>query len=163
GVNDGVQLGSPASLELQDFTIEAWVKRANLILATGGGDSSGDFLGWDTGGYAFGVFDDGRLDFARIGVSRVTTAALLTDTSWHHVAVTKSGTNVVFYLDGVAYPAPAYDPGFTFAASAVIGARADLSHSFWGSIDELSFYNRALSASEIQGIYSALSAGKCAP
>ena len=163
GVNDGVQLGSPASLELQDFTIEAWVKRANLILATGGGDGSGDFLGWDTGGYAFGVFDDGRLDFARIGVSRVTTAALLTDTSWHHVAVAKSGTNVVFYLDGVAYPAPAYDPGFTFAASAVIGARADLSHSFWGSIDELSFYNRALSASEIQGIYSAPSAGKCAP
>ena len=163
GMNDGIQLGSPASLKLQDFTIEAWVKRANPILATADGNSSGDFLGWDTGGYAFGVADDGRLDFTKIGVSRVTTSALLVDTGWHHVAVAKSGANVVFYFDGVAYPAPAFDPGFTFAASAVIGARADLSHSFWGSIDELSFYNRALSTSEIQSIYYALSAGKCSP
>jgi len=32
---------------------------------------------------------------------------------------------VIFYIDGLAYPAPAYDPGFTFATAAAIGARAD--------------------------------------
>ena len=42
-----------------------------------------------------------------------------------------------------------------------MGARpAYGSRGFTGSIDELSIYNRALSAPEIQAIYSAGSAGK---
>jgi hypothetical protein len=163
GVNDGVLLGSPASLKLQDFSIEAWVKRADASLATGNGESGGTILGWDTGGYNFGVLNDGRLTFGKIGLATINTSPILTDTNFHHAALTKSGSNAVFYLDGVAYPGPAFDPGFIFTgAGAAIGSRGDLSHSFLGRVDELSFYNRALSAAEIQSIYSAGSAGKCA-
>jgi hypothetical protein len=43
-----------------------------------------------------------------------------------------------------------------------VGARPGVSY-FAGLIDELSLYNRALSATEIQGIYKAGSAGKCPP
>ena len=32
---------------------------------------------------------------------------------------------------------------------------------FWGRIDELAVYNRALAAAEIQGIYNAGGSGKC--
>ena len=39
----------------------------------------------------------------------------ITDTNWHHVAVTKIGGTVVFYVDGVAYPAPTYNATFTFS------------------------------------------------
>jgi hypothetical protein len=65
----------------------------------------------------------------------------------------------------VAHPAAAYNSIFTFsppAAAVAIGARGDsLDNSFLGSIDEVSVYNRPLSASEIQAVYNAGDAGKC--
>ena len=50
---------------------------------------------------------------------------------------------------------------------AAIGGRADnvngnINGSFFGAIDEMSIYNRALSTAEIQTIFSAGGAGKCA-
>ncbi len=161
GTNDGVQLGQPASLQLQDFTIEAWVKRSDPSLTTVTGESGGSLFGWNTGGYGFGIYNDGRVNLTKIGVSVVNTAPVLVDLAWHHVAVTKVGSAVTFYVDGVAYPVSPYDPGFVFSGSAAIGARGDLTHSFLGQLDEMSVYARALSAEEIQAIYMAGSSGKC--
>ena len=83
-------------------------------------------------------------------MDRLQPAYAITDTNWHHLAVTKSGTNVVFYVDGVAYPAPAYSTTYTFDTSLAIGARGDnYANSFLGSIDEVDLFNRrALSAVE---------------
>ncbi len=86
----------------------------------------------------------------------------MTDTAFHHVAVTKNGSNVVFYADGVADPAVTYNPTFLFTTSPAIGGLANnAGSSFLGEIDEVSVYNRALGASEIQSIFNAGSAGKC--
>ncbi len=86
----------------------------------------------------------------------------ITNTSWHHLAVTKSGSTVIFYVDGIGYPAPAYNPTFTFTTSAAIGGRADnLDNSFLGAIDEVSVYNTPLSSNQIVAIYNAGVAGKC--
>ena len=66
------------------------------------------------------------------------------------MAVTKAGTSIVFYVDGVAWPAPPYDTSFFFSTPAAIGARGDNLHNgFFGAIDEISVFNRALSGSEI--------------
>ena len=94
------------------------------------------------------------------------STAGVTDTNWHHVAVTTSGGTVVFYVDGVPYPYGNYNPTYQFTTSAAISGRADNLNannnaSFLGSIDEVSVYNRALSANEIFAIYAAGSAGKC--
>ena len=81
------------------------------------------------------------------------------------MAVTKSGTNVVFYLDGTAFPAPAYST--TYGHSAALRccnwlcAGDNYSGNFIGAIDEVSVYNRSLFASEIQSIYNAGNSGKC--
>jgi Concanavalin A-like lectin/glucanases superfamily len=92
----------------------------------------------------------------------------ITDTNLHHVAVAKSGSGVVFYVDGVGYPfpVPAFSVTFQFTTSAAIGVRSDLlnggdNSSFCGTVDEVSFYNRPLLADEIAAIYAAGSAGKC--
>src|SRR5205085_10030903 len=88
--------------------------------------------------------------------------ASISDTSFHHLAVTKAGSNVVFYIDGVADPAPAYSTTFAFSTSAAIGARGDnLGNSFWGTIDEMSIYSSTLGAAEISAIYNAGPGGKC--
>jgi hypothetical protein len=106
--------------------------------------------------------DAGTLFLTKVDIDNVTTAVSITDTSFHHVVATKSGTTVVFYIDGIGYPAPPYSTTYTFTTSAAIGARGDnLVNSFYGTIDEVSVYGRALSAAEIQGLYNASVSGKC--
>jgi len=161
---DGVTLGNPAGLQLQDLSIEAWVRRTSNTRTTTSPDpnGTGNFFGYGSGGYCFGAKSGGSLYLSETWISDVTTSpGLLTDTNFHHVAVTKSGSTVIFYVDGVAYPVAAYNPGFTFTTPAAIGALGDLHRGFWGTVDELSIYNRALAAAEIQAIYSAGGAGKC--
>ena len=164
GSGDGVSVGNPASLQLQDFTIEAWIKRANGSLASHGGEGAGVIFGGGSSAYVFGLWDDGQLTLGKVGVSGIVSSRAITDTnSFHHVAVTKSGSTVVFYVDGVGETGAAYNPGFEFGGSFVVGARGgDYGASFLGSLDEVSVYNRELSVAEIQAIYNADSGGKCA-
>jgi hypothetical protein len=54
---------------------------------------------------------------------------------------------------------PAYHPGVGIGNHS--SQPGPFNYAFRGLIDELSVYNRALSASEIQGIYGADSGGKC--
>ncbi len=163
GRGDAVSVGNPTNLQLQNFTIEAWIKRANRSLASFGGEGAGHIFGGSYGGYVFGLWDDGRLTLGQIGISGVESTRAITDTNgFHHVAVTKNGSNIVFYVDGAGETAAAYNPGFVFGGGFAIGARGgDYGASFLGSLDEVSFYNRPLTAAEIQAIYSAGGAGKC--
>ena len=177
---DRVDLGNPASLQLQDFTLEAWIKRSSPTVSSFdvlGADGSvcGDgacIIGYGRGGYILAVANDGRLILSRTDIDGVISAPLITDLNWHHLAVTKAGSNAVFYVDGVAQATPAYVPHepYTFddgtcscTAAIAIGSRGDArGGTFYGMIDEPAVFNRALSASEIQSIYTAGSAGMCA-
>lgn len=152
-----VDVGNPVQLQLQDFTITAWIKRDNT-------DSvSADFpraviFGYGQDGYAL-YFNSGGVPLLskyNVHGGETKSRAAIKDTNWHHLAVTKSGTSVVFYVDGVAYPAlnAKYDVEFDFSTEAAIGASgANSVLNFLGLIDEVGIYNRALSASEIRAIY----------
>jgi hypothetical protein len=151
----GVLLGNPARLQLQDFTIEAWLKRGNdrVISHSAGG---GVIFGYGFGGYSLCIVPDGHPALTKIGVDNTMPDTTITDTSFHHLAVTKSGNTVVFYVDGTAYPVPSYTTTFTFTSPVGIGYRPDnQENSFLGTLDEIGFFNRALSAPEIQAIYTA--------
>ncbi len=161
GNADAVQVGNPASLQLQDFTIEAWIKRASASTISYNGPL-GMIFAYGAGGYGLYLDSNGNPALSKITYNNVTLGTGITDTNYHHLAVTKTGSSVVFYIDGVAYPAPAYNPGFVFSTGAEIGAwGSSLASTFFGSIDELAIYNRALSSNEIQAIYNADGAGKC--
>jgi len=147
GPGDSVNMGSPVNLQLQDFTIDAWIKQ------NAGGDAGIAGYGFP-GGYTL-ILASGELVLTKNGFSHVGSGLVMGGTDWHHVAVTKSGSNVVFYLNGVASTPKSYDPGFTFESTFFIGG------AFNGLIDEVEIYNRALSAAEIQAIFNAGSAGKC--
>jgi Concanavalin A-like lectin/glucanases superfamily/Immunoglobulin domain len=161
GNGDMVTVGNPTNLQLQNFTIEGWIKRASPSIVSYGSWGNGDIFGYGYGGYGLYLDSNGNPALSRIGIDETKPNATITDTNFHHLAVTKSGSVVVFYVDGIAYSAPDYDPGFVFSTVAAIGGRGDnLDNGFFGVIDEISFYNRALSLTEIQGIYNAGSAGK---
>ena len=167
GFNGNAQLvsvGNPANLRLQDFTIEAWIQRADLSIVSYGTAGNGIIFGYGFGGYGLYLDPAGVPTLSQIGLSQTKPNVAITDTNFHHLAVTKSGGTVIFYVDGVAYPAPAYGPSFTFTTVAAIGARGDnLDNGFYGRIDETSVYSRALTAAEILAIDEAASAGKCPP
>jgi len=164
-----VQIGNATNLQLQSFTIEAWIQRRSTSSVSFPTSADAEFFGFGTQGYGFGMHgpnslngSQGTLFLTENDVDEVDTVASVTDTSFHHVAVTKSGFTVVFYVDGVAYPAGTTGDTYQFTTPAAIGARGDnLAGSFYGAIDELSIYNRGLSASEITGLFNAGASGKC--
>ncbi len=176
GNGDRVLLGNPRDFQRQDFTIEAWVKRSSSSIVTNSanpGSPAGIFFAYGQGGYAFLIDQNtNKLGLSAVGFSQVLAPTLtITDTNWHHVAVTQSGpaftagTVTVFYLDGVADTPVGYAPQFTFATNAAIGSRGDgqTDNVFFGAIDELAIYDRALSASQIQAVFASGTAGKCKP
>src|ERR1039458_1655205 len=158
-----VQVGSASSLQLQNFTIEAWVQRKSASSVTSDSNSTDAVIfGFGSQGYELGMHVDGSLFLYQVDVGGVDAMAAVTDTNFHHVAATVSGGNVYFYIDGAARWEGNGLGAFVFTTPAAIGARGDtLGNSFYGSIDEVSVYNRALQASEIAGLFSAGSAGKC--
>jgi hypothetical protein len=161
GNQDGVVVGNPTNLHLQNFTIEAWIRRASPTQVSIS-STFGYIFGYDGHGYGFYITTEGQLVLTKAWVSYVVVNPGLTNTNFHHVAVTKSGGTVVFYVDGVAYPAAFYDPGFAFTSAAAIGYLSDSRQgSFLGTIDEVSVYNRPLAAVELQAIYGSGAGGKC--
>lgn len=171
---DRVLLGTTPDLRRQNMTIEAWVKRSSAAVVTNspnGGGAVGVLFAFGQNGYAFYLKSDNRLTFGQVGQSEFSAPTLtITDTNWHHVAVTlngpafTAGTQTTFYLDGVA-ETTGYAPPFSFTTNAAIGTRGDgqTDNAFFGAIDELSIYDRPLTATEIGAIFAAGTAGKCKP
>ena len=84
------------------------------------------------------------------------------DGQWHHVACVYDGTNMFLYTDGTLdVSKPSTGRIATNTLPLLIGANAI--YYFNGLIDEVSLYNRALSANEVAAIYAAGSNGKCVP
>ncbi len=161
--NAAVMLTNTSNLRLQNFTIECWIKRGSTNVVNPGPQTyDADIFGFGANGFSFAMQTDGHLFLTKVNVSNITGTPVVRDLNWHHVAVTTTGGNVVFYVDGVAYPAGFYAPTYQFTTPAAVGAAGDYrDHTFWGAIDEVSVYNRALSSTEIASIYAAGSDGKC--
>jgi hypothetical protein len=168
GQEGDVLIGNPANLRLQTFSIEAWIQRASPTQASVG-PGGGCFFCYGPGNYGLVLEDNGAILLTRIGVDDIRSDSVrVIDTSFHHIAMTKSGTTVKFYVDGIEELAPPY-PEFVFTTNTAIGGRGDISfptglqfNVFLGAIDELAIYNRVLTAAEVRAIFNAGSAGKCA-
>ncbi len=98
-----------------------------------------------------------------------SAAALIPVGRWSHAALTydRSSSNAFIYLNGLQVASnhvgsiqPQTGPGYGL----YFGARPSGSGQGWwwyGGIDEVSVYNQALTAGQIQAIFNAGSAGKC--
>lgn len=168
GTQSGVSIGNPVNLQLNaNLTIDFWIKRADTTRVSNyqNGTSGACFYCYGAGGYAVGMFTDGTVAFGKQDGSNVSSPGLkVTDTNFHHLAVTKAGGTVTLYLDGVAANVGPFDPGFVFNTNVAIGSRGDDGTAgFLGALDEIQIFNRALSSAEIQSIFGAGAAGVCKP
>lgn len=79
------------------------------------------------------------------------TGSILTG-QWYHVVVTRSGTTLTWYVNGVQSGTPG---GSTLAngTSLLIGSNSQVDRSFDGKIADVRIYNRILSAEEVKLLY----------
>lgn len=131
------------------FTAEAWIKADVLatrnIFSQYGSSQEAFSLFLKSGGiFEFTITTNGSTD-----LYFDTNNTAITTGTWYHIAVTFDGTTMRAYVNGVASGTKAVS-GTMFNSSAPIeiGARNN-AHFFDGSIDEVRFWNRALSVTEI--------------
>jgi len=162
GIGDEVLVGNPPGLQLQTFTIEAWVQRANASAVALYGDTNACVFGYGAGGYLLGLNNNGAV-FLGSAVTNAVNGAPITDTNWHHIAATYTSGTARIYVDGVSSGALSLSRTFIFGASAAIGMIDNGGCGFAGSIDELSVYSRVLSDYEVLAVYNAGQQGKFTP
>ena len=158
------------------FSVECWINASSqqffphsLIV-----DKS---HGWTDGtGWGMQAFPDGTVAFfygvgGPLGLTNwfpyVATSNSVLDNQWHHLAGVWTGTQLQIYEDGVLQST--LDQSVTPANNTrdvEIGRSwggGAPTRFFHGLIDEVTYYNRALTAAEIESIFSAGSVGKCKP
>ncbi len=67
GNGDGVQVADATNLQLQDFTIETWIKRASASVVSYGSGGNPVIFGYGTGAYIFFMSASGNLNFSQEG------------------------------------------------------------------------------------------------
>ena len=144
-------------------TLEAWVKPVDVnqdrrILSfarTSGGASAMAILGGRVAGTASAFFRGAGGALVQLNSPPGSYVA----GRWHHLVATLDSSGATLYLNGVAVSqssaATLSDSLILDALSAKIGSAPGLIVSnYAGGLDELAFYDRALSLEEIQSHYS---------
>ena len=165
-LNGSNYVAIPDSPSLHAFTnritIEAWILVSQF-------NTSPDWNGIVTkGNSSWRLARYGRTSTIAFSTTGLSNGDLggnknINDGLWHHVAAVYDGTNKYIYVDGALdASAPATGTITQNNYPVCIGENAEApAHRWNGWIDEASIYNRALSADELQAIYSARNNGKC--
>jgi acid phosphatase type 7 len=141
-----------SALDVGDtFTVEGWVKRA-----TPGSGNWETIASKQSGAWLlmFNEFDQLTLRRSKYG-NVVSSTATVSDTNWHYVAATKSGTSVHLYVDGKESTGTIANRTMTDNTEALVIGQSSSSSFYGGSVDELAVYRVALTASQIADHYSA--------
>lgn len=149
GVNDYIDCGNPAALNIQDqITLACWIKVAaftrdwETILAKGDGSyrlsrsGGGNAVHFGITGTSVGWFD---------GITTVT------DNEWHHVAGVYDGSHAAIYVDGILDRAlPATGKIDTSTYNLFIGENSQMRGRYLkGLVDDVRIYDPALDATEV--------------
>lgn len=183
-VGGGVSLGTAGYIDLANFaawetpqfTWEAWVR-------WDGQGPTEDFAGSiilencvnGSFGYALSARAlDNRFVFTCAGNGASPPSLLVSSNTYtpgrfYHVAGSYDGEIFNLYVNGSLqgqltsrFPLT-WGPFWSIGANPAFARNEGFPRTWNGVIDEVAIYNRALSASEIQAIYNAGSAGKCRP
>ena len=130
-------------------SIAVWVKSFNIpdYRAFIGKSGSGIFFAQSVSTYYGGVSIDA------LGGSAPAIYGIASDYKWHHLAVTYDGSNIRAYGDGVLKQTIPFAGSFAqYLATYYLGYTPGVTGFWKGCLDDLRFYNRTLSSSEIQSL-----------
>jgi Concanavalin A-like lectin/glucanases superfamily/IPT/TIG domain len=154
------------------LTFETWFRTSSggVIFGQQAGPVSGATTGYVPAVY---VGTNGHL-YAQMfwggAATPIESSGVVNDNNWHHVAVVFNGTTETVYLDGVAvgsiqnFSQVAYAAKYSYQFGVGETAAWPGGNGTWdffkGQIDQPTFYNRALSASDVQSIINVGSVGQ---
>ena len=148
-----------------DFTVDTWVNFTSLpaidpvtlIAHDPGAGFNPKWILWWRPGYGLQYFVNDPTE-----VNVVNAAWTPTLSHWYHVAVTRSGSTFTLYIDGSSVATAA--GSFSIPDSDGPLTIGSAENNFWlnGSVDEPEIYQRALSGTEINAIFTAGSNTRCA-
>jgi hypothetical protein len=113
------------------------------------------------GGSRFYLYRNGTGYNLRLGDQTINAASTVVVGRWAHLCGTWDGTTATFYLNGNLVGSNSSTNLTGFAVNQCLGAYGQIAgNSQWdGFIDNVSVYNRALSASEVSALYQESLAG----
>jgi Concanavalin A-like lectin/glucanases superfamily len=133
------------------YTIALWIKDWD-------GSDDGVIFGGSPGTYAFYI--DATQIYHNTGAGSYTAelhGGL--DTGWHHLVVTRNaGTTVRFYKDGAELGFGSTLPTNDTLTVTTLGAYADGTFPFTGTIDDVRVFGRELSGAEVAALYASIPA-----
>ena len=180
GTDDFVDLGNNANLKFpnDNFSLSVWFKTTQT--STARFISNGHFS-WSTPGYALGIMN-GNVFFgasSNLNINYATlfsTTATFNDGYWHHVAAVSdaTGKTMKIYVDGALQSVSKFPgtwgtitngntldlgigiPYIASNTSNVVLGKSEVGNNefFNGTMEDVSFWNAALSQSQIQKCYS---------
>ena len=176
GVDDSVQVADNANLNpgTGDFSVDFWmstdVSGVQLALlnkrAVCNAVSLWSILMGLDGLLTVEMYQGG----GRINANVFTSDISVNDGTWHHVALVRQTTTATLYLDGAVHGSGSTE-GITiiantarvrFGTDVCVGVNG-VTHPYKGELDEIQYFNVALTSSQIQDIYNAGAAGQCKP
>lgn len=144
-------------LPLADFSIEFWAHSSSsnsvsTAVSWHGGDDIVIYpFDANAGGNGFRIFwrDRGQSVIDENGIERA-------DGIYRHFVVTRSGSGITLYVNGASAVAASLAAGTEGPFTGLwLGGFAEATQNFTGTLDEVAFYSRALTAAEILEHYNA--------
>jgi hypothetical protein len=161
GTDDVITLGNSSDLAPANLTIMCWFKASgsvetyNYLISRAGALYGSYFLRYRSNN-KFNYF----LDFGSGQFVQGDSSSTYTLTDWHHIALTYDQSFVKLYVDGAEANSQAETRAIDYTPNSVgrgydntLIGNAALAHPAEGLIDEVAFFNTALSASQITNIY----------
>ncbi|MFC1764296.1 LamG domain-containing protein, partial [Planctomycetota bacterium] len=157
GTDDYVDLGNSTDLALTsgDMTVMAWLRMASGNAGKLMG-ITGKLTNGSPRGFALMRGNTNEFNFLRANGSYTYklnySTPGYTDTEWHHVAATMQGSASSIYVDGVKLFSNAGGSAFVNSTDIAYVGRLYSNHSsryFDGMIDDVRFYDRHMSTSDI--------------
>jgi hypothetical protein len=154
GTTDYAQAANNAAINLAQFSVGAYFK--TTITGTVKSILLKDVDGTNNN-YKLSISATNKVQISFVNTAFTTVSAIgittITDGNWHYAVGTFDGVNLKIYVDGVleATTANATTP-ITGSFALNIGADNGGINKFNGSLDELSVWNRSISATEITSI-----------
>lgn len=137
-----------------DWTMEVWYKRDTGYAASVNNGTVVQFTATGKGGCYWAIGSGGNFLYYHGGSLLINSTApgALNDGNWHHIVVTQAAAVVTVYVDGVSKVSnSAAATGAMTSATVYAGAQ---STGIGAYLDEFAFYNKALSAAQIQSHYT---------
>lgn len=142
------------------FSIEFWARPTSD--ANNYEIPVGNFAGWSFGGGGWHFYQSpgtpGYWIWSVNGGSAFIQTVPVIKNQWAHIVGVYDGTNLIFYVNGVATATQAfsnYQPNLSGVNGLVIGGDPDTGYANWeGYIDEVAVYTNALSYTQVTNHYA---------